>query len=169
MKVEKEILVNKPVNDVWEILGKQYTDAYKWASGLYYSEGSGEPSFEGASCSNRDCDTSFGQLREEIQVFDEKQYKLSYEVVEGFPSFIEKGVNNWSLTPVGTDQTKVSMRFDGKTRGLMGLVMGPMMGMKLGSGLQNAIEEFKHYVETGEAHPRKIKDIQKQNKKKTKV
>lgn len=165
MKIQREITVNKSVEEVWEVLGNQYTEAYQWASGLYHSEGFGKPTLEGATCSSRACNTSFGQLKEEIRVFDEKEYKLSYEVVEGFPSFIAKGVNNWSLTSLGENQTKVTMMFEGQTTGIKGAIMGTMMRMKLGGSLKNAIEEFKYYVENNRPHPRKVKDTQKNTQK----
>lgn len=165
MEIKREIIVDKNIQDVWEVLGNQYTEAYKWAGGLYHSEGFGAPVLEGASCSSRACDTSFGQLREEIRTFDAKNFRLEYEVVEGFPGFVKNGTNRWQLTQMDHQQTKVTMRFTASTPGLIGAVMGTMMKLQLGKGLSSALSEFKHYVETGQPHPNKVKDMEKHAKK----
>ena len=162
MEVQKEIIVNKPIDDVWEVLGNQYTEAYKWARGLYHSEGFGDPQIEGATCNNRTCDTSFGTLQEEIKKFDTQNYVLEYEVIKGFPGFIKQGINNWRLTKVSNTKTKVTMLFIGITKGVLGLIMGPLMGFQLNKNLGDALEDFKHYVETGKPSPGKVKDMQKQ-------
>lgn len=161
MEIDQEIIINKPIEEVWEILGNQYSDAYKWASGLYHSEGYGRPVLEGTSCSSRACETSFGNLKEEIRVFDAENYQLSYEVMEGFPSFVKSGVNNWYLTEIEPGKTKVDIRFRGVTTGLMGAIMRPVMKRQLSSTLEDIVEDFRHYVETGMPSPHKVKDRHK--------
>ncbi|EAQ42431.2 hypothetical protein MED152_06915 [Polaribacter sp. MED152] len=164
MEVKKEIIVNKSITEVWEVLGNQYGEAYKWARGLYHSEAHGLPKISGAICSNRTCDTSFGKLQEEVRVFKANE-QLSYEVVKGFPSFIETGVNNWYLNEIGANRTKVTMHFVGKTEGFMGVIMGPMMKMNLKKGLGQALSDFKFYVENDKPSPEKLKDNKKNSKK----
>ena len=34
MEFKREIIIHKPVAEVWEVLGNHYGEAYKWASGL---------------------------------------------------------------------------------------------------------------------------------------
>ena len=164
MDIQKETIVNKPIEEVWDLLGNRYGDGYKWARGLYHSEVQGAPTIEGAVCSNRSCETSFGHLNEEIRVFKPNE-QLSYEVVEGFPGFIKKGVNNWYLTRISDHETKVAMRFVGETQGIAGAIMGPMMKMNLSKGLEGALYDFRHYLETGKPSPEKIKDNRKNEKK----
>ena len=166
MEFTRETVVNAPIEQAWDILGNQYTAAYKWASGLKYSEGEGAPQFEGAVCNNRACDTTtLGAIKEEIRIFDPANHVLSYEVIEGFPFFVKLGQNTWTLTQIG-NETKVSMRLEMRTKGIIGKVMSPMMRLQMGGVLTNAIEDFKHYVETGRPSPRKAKEIAKEAKKK---
>lgn len=132
---------------------------------MYHAEGFGEPQLEGSSCSSRACETSFGKLREELRVFDIHSYTLAYEVVEGFPAFVKKGVNHWQLRETGPQETEVKIHFIAQTPGLIGAIMGTMMKMQLGGALGGILEEFKYYVEAGEAHPRKVADQQKYAKK----
>jgi len=109
MEIRKEITINKPVVEAWDVLGNQFTDAYKWARGLDHSVGSGKPTFEGANCSTRTCEVpGFGTIKEEIRKFDAQNHILAYEVVKGFPGFITTAINTWSLQKVG-NETKVSM------------------------------------------------------------
>ncbi|MEL6191922.1 MAG: SRPBCC family protein [Bacteroidota bacterium] len=161
MEFIKTTTVDKPIEKVWEILGNQFGEAYKWAGGLYHSEGFGTPALEYAPFNSRACNTSQGKITEEIRVFDPENYKLVYEVVKGFPGFVEVGKNQWSLSPVG-DKTEVHMHLVIETKGIMGFIMGPMMGMQLKKVVSTVLEDFKHFVETGSPSPSKAKEMAKQ-------
>ena len=160
MEIKKEIIVNKPAAEVWSVLGDQFGEAYLWAQGLYHSKSLGAPKIEGAHCSDRVCDTSFGKIKEEIRVYDADNYRLSYAVLEGFPSFVASGVNNWSLTPMG-EKTKVNIHLVIQTKGLKGSIMAPMMKLQMNGVLNKVGQDFKHYVETGNPSPEKAKEMTK--------
>ena len=165
MEIKKEIVINKQIHHVWEVVGDQYADAYKWARGLHFSHGHGTPKFDGASCNNRTCEVpGFGKVNEVIRKYDPKNYVLSYEVVEGFPGFITKGVNTWRLTPQG-GKTKVSMHLVMDTKGLKGAIMGPMMKMQLNKLIAGVVEDLKIFLETGAPSKQKQKEINKAKKK----
>lgn len=164
MEIIKEAIIDKPVADVWQVLGPQYAEAYKWASGLYHSEGRGPAKLEGATCSKRTCETSLGKITEELETYDAANYRISYAVIEGFPSFVEKGVNNWKLEPMG-DKTKVKMHLVVRTKGFLGLLMGPLMKMQMKGVTSQVLNDFKHYVENDHPSPRKAKEIKKQLQK----
>ncbi len=160
MNIKKEILVNKNIEEAWEVLGNQFGEAYKWASGLNHSNAYGKAQLEGATCSNRACDTTQGKIKEVVKIFDSKRYILEYEVIEGFPFFIDTAINRWTLTP-HENATRVNIDFNLKTKGLMGFIMKPMMKMQMNKLIGFAIEDFKHFVETGKPSPRKMKEISK--------
>ena len=165
MEIKKEILINKPIAEAWEVLGNQFTTAYLWARGLDHSKGSGKPLFEGASCNNRTCEVAgFGTIEEEIRMFDAKNHILSYEVIKGFPGFIASAINTWKLEDLGY-RTKVTMHLKMETKGLMGILMGPMMKMKLNKTVDGAIEDFKIFVETGAPSAQKQLEMLKLSKK----
>jgi len=164
MNFHKEIIINKPIAEVWEVLGPQFGEAHVWASGVYHSNSFGEPVKQGATCSNRSCETSFGKITEDLRIMDNKNHILEYEVVEGFPFFVETAINNWSLTEMG-DKTKVTMKTEVRTKGIFGAIMSPMMKMQMGGLLQNAIEDFKIYLETGQISDRKAKENKKKGLK----
>ncbi|MEO0468689.1 MAG: hypothetical protein AAF206_03640 [Bacteroidota bacterium] len=70
MEVKQQMIINQPIEKVWDVLGNQFGQAHLWASGLYHSKGFGLPKLEGAACSNRACETSIGNIKEEIISFD---------------------------------------------------------------------------------------------------
>lgn len=157
MEIKRSFTVNKPVAEVWDILGNDYGGANKWATGLYHTEGYGKPTHAGAPCSNRTCETAQGTITEAVRTFDAQNYHLAYEVIEGFPGFVESGVNNWRLTPQG-EKTKVDIHFIAITRGLLGSLMAPMMKWQLGKTFDRVLGDFKYYVEHGKPSPAKEKE-----------
>ena len=99
-----------------------------------------------------------GRIREKLLDFDPKRLTLKYEVEEGFPFFVERGVNRWTLTEEGST-TRVHSIAEITTKGLVGMVMAPMMKMQMTGLIRNSLEDLKHYVETGTPHPRKVKAL----------
>ncbi len=164
MEFKREILVNKPIADVWEVLGNQYGEAYKWARTLNHSAGFGTPKIEGAVCNNRTCDTTQGRIKEVVKTFDAKNYILAYEVEEGFPFFIGTAINTWRLTQRG-NATQVNMHLRMETKGLVGSIMSPMMKLQLNKLLTDVIGDFKHYVEIGKPSPEKAEELAKFQRK----
>lgn len=153
-------MVKQPIHQVWDLLGNQYGEADKWASGLFHSEAIGEPKIQGAVCNNRTCEISSGTIKEEVRKFDAKNHILSYEVIEGFPFFVDQAINTWTLQAQGKN-TLVNMHLVMTTKGFIGKLMQPMLKLQMNSLLQHAIEDFKHYSETGKPSPRKAKELAK--------
>ena len=165
MEIKKEILINRPIQEVWEVLGNQFSTAHKWARGLTHSEGFGKPKFNGAECNNRTCEVpGFGTIHEEIKKFDVQNYVLAYEVVKGFPGFITSAVNIWTLERKGRN-TLVRMHMNMQTKGFKGIIMGPMMKMQLNKIVAGVIEDLKIFVETGNPSDYKQKELEKTQKK----
>ena len=164
MNIKKEILVDKPVEEVWDVLGNQFGDAYLWATGLYHSSGYGDPELTGATCSNRACNTNQGHIDEVLRKFDPQNHTLQYEVIKGFPFFVKSGINTWSLHKT-MSETKVSIDFTLETKGLVGAIMNPMMKMQMNKIIENVLNDFKHYVETGTPSPSKAKENAKMARK----
>ena len=161
MEFKRKIIVNKPINAVWEILGNQFGDAYKWASGLNYSEAFNVPKIDGAPSNNRACELPSGNIKEEIRKFDPVKNVLEYEVIEGFPFFVDQAINNWQLSKISTNKTKVDMHLIVKTKGLIGSIMSPMMKMQLKKQLAHIPNDLKQFVETGNPSDHKAKELKK--------
>lgn len=107
-------------------------------------------------CENRICDIKgMGRIREKLLEFDAKNFALTYEVMNGFPFFVERGVNRWTLTPEGSS-TRLQSVAEITTQGLIGMLMAPMMKMQMTGLMHRLLEDLKHYVETGTPHSRKV-------------
>lgn len=163
MEFNREIIINKPVERVWEVLGTQFGHVCNWASGVNKSSASAE-SKKTTDFTNRACDTTSGNVKEVVNIFDSKNYELEYEVIEGFPFFVKTGKNNWKLTAVG-NKTKVNMNLQVVTQGFVGAVMRPMMKMQMSKLADNAADDLKIYVETGSPSARKAKELAKLTRK----
>lgn len=160
MTIDKEIIIDKNIEDAWEVLGHQFEDVWKWASPVNHSAGTGS-SFNGATCSERGCSTTLGALKEKLLEYSDTQHKLTYEVAEGMPAMVKYATNTWELEQVGPNKTRLKMQVFMQTGGLTGAIMGPMMRMKMAKIAVHLTEDFKYYVENGQPHPRKVKAMQK--------
>jgi len=154
VKIVSETVINKPIQNVWDVLGNQFGEAHKWTSILHHSEGQGK-TISDQVCESRACDIKgMGRVSEKIRTFDSKNYILKYEVVEGFPFFVKNGFNTWQLKQDG-NSTRVIMNAEIETKGIMGMMMSPMMKMQMTGMMGKFVEELKYYVENGKPHPRK--------------
>ena len=165
MNFKRTIIINRPIKQVWDVLGNQFGQAHAWASSVNHAETYGAPTLEGASCSNRSCNTTAGNVKEVIRTFDPEGRVLAYEVLEGFPFFVAKGHNTWRLSAKGKN-TRVDMDIEILTKGVFGAIMSPMMKLQMNKLADEAVDDLKYYVEhDGTPHPRKVKAAQKFAKK----
>lgn len=164
MIIEKEIIVNKSIENAWKVLGPGFADAHIWASPVNHSAGSGS-SFNGATCSERGCDIAgMGKTKEKLIKYSDAEHLLSYTVPEGMPSMVKYATNTWKLTPLGSDKSKLIMTMDITLGGFMGMIMKPMMKMMMGKMGNTLTQDFKYYVETGKPSEDKLKALQKLKK-----
>lgn len=161
MEIKRTFTVDKPIEAVWDVLGNDYGNACKWGTGLYHSEGKGTPTLPGAEFDQRYCETNVGNITERILVFDPNNYKLQYEVIDGFPGFVKSGINTWTLRTLGRNKTEVEVHFVAVLGGLMGTLMKPMMKWQLSKSFDQVLADFKVYVETGRPSPKKARELAK--------
>lgn len=152
MKLALEVTANAPIDHVWEILGPNYTRAGDWARAVYASRPrAGVAKVEDAPAGGRVCQTSLGPFTETIETYDRGRYRIAYSATgEKMPGFVKSLVNSWQLTPAGSGRTLVRMELNADIAFPFNILMGWMMKMQFRSAL-------KHYAETGNPHPRKIK------------
>lgn len=160
MVIKKEIIINTSIEKTWNLLGPQFSNSSLWASAVQHSEGKGN-SFQGASCSERGCSTSIGKIREQLTHYSDTTHSLSYEVTDGMPSFVKSATNAWQLTKLEADKTHLQIYADINLSGFLGKIMQPFIKLQMSGFAQDALEDFKYFVEKGVPHPRKIKAIKK--------
>ena len=164
MEFKRSFIVDKPIDQVWNVLGNQFGQVCNWASGVHHSEGRGATNMTTLTGGTRECRTDFGQLKERVEIFDPQNYRLRYVAYQGFPFFVDNGRNTWSLTANG-DRTQVDMALVMTMKGLMGKLMSPVMRGQMGKAADQIVVDFKTYVETGQASPHKQRELVKQAKK----
>lgn len=158
MKITKQITVNASAENVWDVLGHKYDRVSEWASSVL--ESYGKPvtaSTNKAPFAGRKCQTTLGGFNEDIVTYDEQKMKLAYSATgDKMPFFVKQLVNNWSITPVNANRSRIDMRLEMDLLPVFNLIMAPMMKMQMGKVLEESIEELKYFVETGKPHPRKL-------------
>jgi len=159
MKIVNSIRVRAPVEKVWDLLGPNYVRAGDWASSVYVSSvRPGRPEVSGAPCIGRVCETSLGPFTELITEYEPSKWTLAYQATgEKMPGFVRSLVNRWTLVPAGSGETDVQMELNADIAPPFNLLMGWMMRLQFNKVLSQAIEEFKHFAETGRPHARKAK------------
>ncbi|MEM9361354.1 MAG: SRPBCC family protein [Bacteroidota bacterium] len=169
MEIIQTIIVDRPIAECWDVLGKQYTEISKWASAVNHAEGDGKEGLNGANCDIRGCDVSgIGAIQEKLIAFEPDQYFLAYQVIAGLPKMMRSGQNNWRLTAIDSERTRVNMKAVVEPKGLIGNLMKPVIKMNFKKMSGHLLEEFKYYVEKVEPHPRKLKASKKYGTKKSK-
>ena len=89
IQIQRKIIVNKPIDDVWKVLFDGFTDVGKWVTGVYKSRpGTEEEGYD------RVCTTFTGKLYETILNKDEKNHTFEVDA-KGLPFFVKNFVILW--------------------------------------------------------------------------
>ena len=167
-EVQKEMTSNVPAAELWQMVGPGFIDVYKWSSNVDHAIGKGISDFEGAVCDERFCDVNvkgFSKISEKLVKYNQADMNLAYEVREGMPGFVSKAVNDWTVVAVGQNQSKLIMKAEFKTKGLMGRMMNGMMEKKMNKTLDVILNDAKTYAETGKISMAKEKRVAELAKK----
>lgn len=158
---KEEVVIHKNIDDVWEVLGNQFTEPHIWATNFLTSKPDGSPKIKGLTYLHRATTTESGDNWQELDTFEPNNFSLSYHISKGIPPIAKKGIGTWKLTKINERETRLNVNFILETKGLPGLVMSPIVSKKVSQASKEIVEEFKFYVENGQPHPRKIAAIKK--------
>ncbi len=159
MNIKRRISIEATPEAVWRILAEQYEHVDRWASSVAHATARmGGPKPDAAPIAGRVCETELGPFSESIVEYDEERKVLAYQARgEKMPFFVKDLQNRWSLHSAAGDRTEVGMLMTAKLQFPFNLFMPPLMKLQMGRILSFAVEELKHYAETGEPHPRKAR------------
>lgn len=166
--VSRDITINVSAAELWKMVGPGFVEVYKWSSNVDNATGAGTPEFEGAVCSERFCDVNvkgFDKISEKLTKYDEGTMNLAYEVMNGMPGFVTRAVNDWTVVPVNKNQSRLVMKAEFRSKGVMGKMMNGMMEKKMNETLETVLMDAKIYAETGEISPAKKERIASLSKK----
>lgn len=161
MQITRTITINAPESEVWSLVGPGFAAADRWASSINRSSAREcERKCEASPIAGRGCDTSVGPVEETVLEYDDNHRRLSYEArAEGMPGFVRRLVNTWQLHGSQDGLTIVEMRLQVDIDFPFNILMGPLMKLKLGGILQQALNDLKHFAETSTPSPAKVRAI----------
>jgi len=156
VKIEHTTILNAPVAKVWQVVGPEFGNAHVWSSALSHSAPAGSPKHANGVRDARQCDVKgMGRVEERVLEYDPTRHILAYEATRGFPFFVGRAVNRWSLFDQGTNLTLLRMEAEIVTRGIVGALMAPALKFKIRGMLATIADDLKYFVEHGTPHPRK--------------
>ena len=160
MKMIKKLSIDKPIEEVWEVLGSQFGEIDKWSSLISHSEVSGEAKIPGLNYSIRSTKTTGGDTKQELTGFDPTKYMIAYKALTGFPGFIKAIDAEWNLTKINEQSTNLVLDFNVNFKGL-GVILTPIVKSKFGKTGDILLDDMKYYIENGKPHARKAAALKK--------
>lgn len=159
VSIEESVLIDAAIDDVWRVSAHEFEHIDRWDANVRASSARGAARM-GAKVGGRVCKQYSGRNTvEEFVDYDDASHTFTYAITEGLPGFVVHAHNQWTLKPIGTGKTKLTMRVEMQVKGLLGTLMAGPMKSQMGKVLRNAQGELRHYIETGSPHPRKQKKL----------
>lgn len=161
-------VINISADSLWKIV-RQFDQVGVWFSSIDHAEVSGEPEFEGATCSERTCYVNlrgYSEVHEKLTLFDDPKRELAYAFTGGGPSFLLFAGNHWSVSEVGPNQSVLTMEATMRLKRFAGFLFGGKLKRTIEKSLPESLNELKVYAETGEVSEAKKARIQALKKKK---
>lgn len=163
MKTSNKITVNAIIDDAWRVMADEFTHNDRWMAQVFKTRTTTNPN-ENLSARICELTPTLDGIRtdEKIIEYDKDNYKLVFTVA----------IENGGKLPVKNNVATVTMReLSGggvevhwaTTPSLkpIGYILAPMLKLGIQKSFKEVLEEFKHYVETGEPHPRKVEAMKK--------
>ncbi|MEL6340728.1 MAG: SRPBCC family protein [Myxococcota bacterium] len=164
MRIKKVAKLNVEADRAWQLLGPNYVRAADWASAVFVSSArAGTPEIAHAPVAGRVCETSLGPFTETIVEYDPSTRRIAYRATgEKMPGFMRSLVNTWKIQPTGDSTCDVTMILQAELAPPFNVLMAPLIRLQFNGVLSRSLEEFAHFAERGEPHPRKVKVDQSQ-------
>lgn len=152
MEIKVQVTINKPIAEVWEVMGNQFGHAHLWSSNFQSSKPGGEAKFNGIDYSHRDTTTPNGNTLQELIEFDTSNYSLSYEITAGRPEIARSVSSHWYLEE-SSEGTIVYMDSVMEPKMELPAEMGEKIQLGFMDSFKQLANELKYYVENGVPHP----------------
>ena len=155
--MRETVTVGVPADQAWALVGRAFGDIGTWATPIVTSTMNAPP----APRSVRTCHirgfgpVAPGVIKEQLTRFDPAERSLSYEWIEGRPSFIVRAINRWSIhsTDPGTCTIRVQATL---TLHPIMRPLGPLLHWWMRRDARKVLDELTYRLETGTPHPRKL-------------
>lgn len=165
MDIQRNITINAPADQVWDLLANRFHDVGTWASIIGESTALSTQNLA-TGIADRVCDTPDGVFKEQMTRFDEQARTFAYVAYEGLPGFVREGGNSWGVRDIGDGKTEVSMHMKFDLNPIAAALMGWMMKRQMTKAGEGVLDDLKVYVETGKVSERKAAAMAKFRAKK---
>ena len=160
MELQAELIINAPARVAWTVLGQGFGKICEWAAPIVASSLEGElgPGAVRICHTARFGPVAGGVIKERLLAFDADSMSFTYESIAGMPKFIERATNKWSIHAVDEGRCIVRTHAFVRLRGPM-VLLSFLLRRSFHAGGARVLEELRHRIERGEAHPRKAKSV----------
>ncbi len=152
--IEQTAEINASAEDLWRILGEEFTEVGRWASAIDSSAAlpGGAEADPDRPAAGRTCHIGgFGDTEERLVLFDRRNRRLAYTATASrIPSFVHDLRNEWNVAPADGTRSRVTAHITAEATGVLGALMAPFLRRKLGSTLRLSLEDLRIYAESGQ-------------------
>lgn len=148
--------IDKSAEECWKVFGGGYTNIYKWLSGVSSSDAEGEP-FGESPVGSRKIVTPAISFSEKLVHFSNAERAFTYEVL-GLPFVVKSARNEWSFSEVD-GKTTLNMHLQLQTATGFGWLLNGLLKKNMTKAMGKLHSDFKYYMENGQVHPRKAKEL----------
>ena len=166
MKIIKKTIIDKPIHDVWKTWAEEFDKAQDWMAVVVHSFEKKEGNkTENSPMVGRVCEfsskTDGPKVSEDILLYDENNHLMNIKVVPQNVSLpLKYNLLKSSLKKVSDERTEITLDIN-PSLSFAGYFLYPVLKKGLSKSFNELLEEFKHYVENGSPHPRKLKKQQR--------
>jgi len=166
MKSLNSLVVNKPADQIWNMLGNDFVDVAAWMAAIPRSEAKtdgvrlpGAPAVGRLSYLIQKYNGAYQD--ETITKYDDENRSIGIDaVIKGFPKFAPVYGYSSEVTVTPIDENSSTVTWDSVTQlNPLGYIFYLALKKSMNAGFIRNLEEIKHFVETGKPHPRKIEKI----------
>ncbi len=129
---------------LWGILATDYNDIGDWATAVLHSiQDPDLPPGAGRVIQV----ARLGEVREPIRHMDAEKRTFTFELVtDGFPFFVKSVHSTWTVLPMGTSRSEVSIDMRYEMFPVIGTLLWPLFKMNTRKTTSTLLEDLKHYA-----------------------
>lgn len=169
-KISKELVLAAPAEAVWQVLGPGFARIGDWATAIPASAPTPAAPIPAAGTrlidapvTGRVCSTGLRivpEVTETLVAYDDANRTLTYEAA-GMPSFVTTARTTWTVTPLGTHRSTITLNAQFDTRGWIGALARRWLLLQVGRTSRHLADDLRHYVEHGTPSPRKQRQLRR--------
>lgn len=158
IEVQLNTEIHRSAEECWKVFGGGYADIDKWMSGLDRSEAEGEP-FGDSPIGSRKLHSRGISFSEKLIHFSNAERAFTYEVL-GLPFVVKSAQNEWRFSETEGKAT-LHMHLRVEVMSGFGWLLNGILKKQMGKAMYVLHKDFKYFMENGEVHPRKAKELAK--------